>query len=89
MGFVMMALATDHHPDPYLWRLLVDRMHQRRGIGTRIMAMVVDQCREWGASALVTSWEEGPGSPRPFYLRLGFEPTGRIIDEETEGRLAL
>lgn len=89
VGFVMMALATDHHPDPYLWRLLVDRMHQRKGIGTRIMAMVVDQCREWGASALVTSWEEGPGSPRPFYLGLGFEPTGRIIDEETEGRLAL
>jgi len=51
--------------------------------------MIVEQCREWGASALVTSWEEGPGSPRPFYLSLGFEPTGRIIDEETEGRLAL
>ena len=39
----------------YLWRLLIDRMHQ------------------------------GRGSPRPFYDRLGFEPTGLLVDEhETE-----
>ena len=32
---VMLALVTDAHPKPYLWRLLVDRRHQRRGIGRR------------------------------------------------------
>jgi hypothetical protein len=39
-----------------------------------------------GDTTLITSWGEGKGSPRPFYLRNGFEPTGRMIDEETEGR---
>ena len=88
VGFVMVALPTDHHPEPYLWRLLIDRLHQRRGIGEQAIEMLVTQCREWGAATLLTSWEEGTGSPRPFYERLGFAPTGRIVDGETEGRLA-
>lgn len=87
VGFVMLALATEHHPEPYLWRLLIDRMHQRRGVGQRVIAMVTDQCRAWGNRSLLTSWEEGVGSPRPFYIGLGFRPTGRVIDGETEARL--
>lgn len=88
-GFVMLALKTPQHPEPYLWRLLIDRMHQRRGVGRRVMAMVVDECRDRGDRSLLTSWAEGVGSPRPFYVGLGFEPTGRIIDGETEARLTL
>ena len=34
-------------------------------------------------------WEEGKGSPAPFYLRNGFELTGRIVDKETEARWTL
>ena len=86
VGFVMLALKTEHHPEPYLWRLLIDRLHQRRGIGTRVLDQVVDQCRSWGDVTLTTSWSSGPESPEPFYLAYGFEPTGRIIDDETEGR---
>ena len=25
VGFVMLALPTEHHEHPYLWRLLIDR----------------------------------------------------------------
>ncbi len=85
--FVMLALVTDHHPEPYLWRLLIDRSHQRRGLGKRVLDLVVEQCREWGCSTLKTSWGEGRGSPREFYLSYGFEPTGEIVDDETEARL--
>jgi diamine N-acetyltransferase len=42
-----------------------------------------------GDATLVTSWGEGKGSPRPFYLSHGFEPTGNIIDGETEARRKL
>ena len=35
VGFVMLTAVTEHHPEPYLWRLLIDRRHQRRGIGDR------------------------------------------------------
>jgi hypothetical protein len=38
---------------------------------------------------MLTSWEEGPGGPRPFYEKLGFTETGRQVDGETEGRLVL
>lgn len=86
-GFVMVALVTEYHPEPFLWRLLIDRLHQRRGIGARAIEMLVAQCRDWGAGSLLTSWEEGTGSPRPFYEGLGFVPTGRIVDAETEARL--
>ncbi|HET9261277.1 MAG TPA: GNAT family N-acetyltransferase [Acidimicrobiia bacterium] len=86
-GFVMLALSSEHHAEPYLWRLLIDRMHQRRGIGRRVVEMVVQVCKERGDTSLRTSWEEGIGSPRPFYEGLGFVTTGRIVDEETEARL--
>jgi RimJ/RimL family protein N-acetyltransferase len=89
VAFVMLALSSEHHREPYLWRLLVDRMHQRRGIGSWIVITVAAQCRAWGDTGLLTSWGEGIGSPGPFYEHLGFVPTGRTIDDETEARLDL
>jgi RimJ/RimL family protein N-acetyltransferase len=88
-GFVMLALTTEHHPEPYLWRLLVDRLHQRRGIGERALGLVAGECRRMGDRTLLTSWGEGRGSPRGFYLANGFEPTGNVVDGETEGRKQL
>lgn len=87
VGFVMIAVAIEHDAEPYLWRLLIDRVHQRRGIGRRALDLVIEQCKRNGDSALLTSWSEGRGSPEPFYLRYGFVPTGRIVDEEIEARL--
>ena len=89
VGFVMVTRVTDNHPDPYLWRLLVDRRHQRRGIGTEVLDQVVPVCRVWGADRLEVSWTEGRGSPRPMYEGYGFVPTGRLIDGETEAVLDL
>ncbi|MGI9605979.1 MAG: GNAT family N-acetyltransferase [Acidimicrobiales bacterium] len=87
VAFLMLTEITDAHPEPFLWRLLVDRRHQRRGIGTRVLELVVDQCLEWGASSMSTTWVEGNGSPRPLYEGFGFVPTGELIEGETEGRL--
>lgn len=89
VGFVMLADATPHHPEPYLWRLLIDRWHQRRGIGTRVIGLLVDQLRAEGHRGLPVTWEEGRGGPRRFYERLGFVATGRIVDGETEARLPI
>lgn len=86
VGFVMLALPHEHFPEPYLWRLLIDRLHQRRGIGERVLELIVAECRSLGADTLLTSWETGKGSPAPFYLSHGFEPTGRMLDKETEAR---
>jgi RimJ/RimL family protein N-acetyltransferase len=89
VGFVMVSMAAEHRTEPYLWRLLIDRRHQRRGIGRRVLDEVVRQCRTWGEPSLLTSWAEGRGSPGPFYTAYGFEPTGRVVEGEVEGRFII
>jgi ribosomal protein S18 acetylase RimI-like enzyme len=88
VAFVMFADITEHHPEVYLWRLLVDRMHQRRGIGRAIIDQLQRLLTERGQHTLLTSWGEGQGSPRRFYEGLGFVPTGRVVEGETEARLS-
>jgi RimJ/RimL family protein N-acetyltransferase len=88
-GFMMVADTNAHHPHPYLWRLLVDRMHQGRGIGQQAMLALIEQRRQRGDTRLMTSWVPGHGSPAPLYLGLGFIPTGIEVDGEIEGALAL
>ena len=87
VGFVMMQEPTEANPEPYLWRLLIDRLHQRRGIGKRVLEAVIDQTKSWGSDAISVSWNPGVGSPEPLYLSMGFEPTGEIDDGEVVGRL--
>ena len=89
VGFVMVAVTTEHHPEPYLWRLLVDRRHQRRGIGGQALDLVEEECRQMGDTTLLTSWVDGKGSPAPFYRARGYQATGRIVDGEIEGRKQL
>ena len=89
VGFVMVAKPNAESPDPYLWRLLIDRRHQQRGIGWRVLQGVVDEVRSWGAEGLLVSYVEGVGSPKPFYDAFGFVPTGEIDDGETVARLVL
>jgi RimJ/RimL family protein N-acetyltransferase len=89
VGFVMVAMPGERRAEPYLWRLLIDRMHQRRGIGTRVLGLLADDLTAAGHSAMLVSWGEGKGSPGRFYLRHGFVPTGRVVDGETEGRREL
>ncbi len=66
----------------YLWRLLIDQRHQRRGYGTATLDAVVEYVRSRGAAALLTSYTTGEGSPGPFYERYGFVPTGDIVEDE-------
>lgn len=85
VGFSMMALVEGK--DPYLWRLLIDRMHQRRGIGGRAMGLLEDEARAMGGEYLGVGWQKGRGSPEPFYLARGFEIIGH--EDETKARKKL
>ena len=85
VGFVMLAVATAHHPEPYLWRLLIDRMHQRRKIGSMVLQQLQDQLSAAGQRSLTVSFHEGPGGPRPFYERHGFVPADGISDDDETG----
>jgi diamine N-acetyltransferase len=86
VGFVMIAAPRRHDPEPFLWRLLIDRLHQRRGIGTMVLDALEGQCRRWGVDSILVSWSTERGSPESFYMRNGFVPTGLLIDGEVEAR---
>lgn len=85
VGFVMLDRSDEH--ESYLWRLLVDRKHQRRGIGRRVLELVVEQSRAWGDTSMTVSWVPGKGSPEPLYVGHGFTPTGLVHHGEVQGRL--
>jgi GNAT superfamily N-acetyltransferase len=87
-GFVMLddeSLLSPPPPAPAIgvWRLMIDARHQRRGIGRAALLQVIAHARAKGvAETLTLSYVPGPGGPEPFYLGLGFRPTGRIDDGE-------
>jgi RimJ/RimL family protein N-acetyltransferase len=89
VGFVMVAAPTATNPHPFLWRFLIDRIHQRRGIGTKVLDLLVDRWRNEGADQLLVSWKPGRGSPEPLYLGYGFRLTGEEADGEVVASLRL
>jgi len=89
VGFVMLAQRTRHHPEPFLWHLLIDRFHQRRGIGKRVLRLLAAECRAMGDGTMVTQWAEGLGSPHRFFVSQGFEPISRTPGGEVTARLRL
>jgi diamine N-acetyltransferase len=91
VGFVMISDGIPEEvldADPtlvgpyFLWRLLIDERHQRRGYGSAILDAVVGYVRGRGGRELLTSYTAGEGSPGPFYVRYGFVPTDRIVNGE-------
>jgi diamine N-acetyltransferase len=85
VAFVMIsdgieALDDDLVGPYYLWRLLIDERHQRRGLGAATIDAVVEYVRDRpGADVLFTSCADGEGSPLGFYLRYGFVDTGQVM----------
>jgi GNAT superfamily N-acetyltransferase len=93
VGFVMVSWDVESVPGEmwgpyYLWRLLIDAAHQRRGYGAAAVGLVTDAVRAAGGQELLTSCVQGEGSPQPFYEGLGFVPTGEV-DAHGEVHLAL
>lgn len=72
VGFVMVTEV----PRPRVLRLLIDRMHQRRGIGSAVLDRVEAELRASGAESVEVEYAEGPGSPAGFFRGRGYEPVG-------------
>ncbi len=83
VGFVMVSDEVDDVPGyipHYLWKLMIDRRHQRRGYGSATLDLVVEFFRgRPGVEVLSTSAGSGEGSPIPFYERYGFRQTGEMV----------
>lgn len=80
VGFVMIAWDVDPTEGLigpwFLWKLIIDRNHQRRGYGHAVIEAIVEIVRANDGTELYTSYTERPGGPGPFYARLGFVPAG-------------
>lgn len=87
----LLALVADIEAKSYwLARMMIGAQHQHGGFGRAAIALVVDHVRSLpGANELGTSCVPGPESPKEFYLRMGFEPTGKMEHGEEVLRLRL
>lgn len=90
VGFVMMAEPHPSRPHPYLWRLVIDRRHQGRGIGRAVVLEIARRRRHAGSTHLRVNFvPDVVGSPARFYEGLGFERTGSVEHGEVEALLDL
>ena len=73
-----------------LWRFMVDRRFQGRGVGAGAIGLLADHARSRpGITRFATTYVQGDGSPEGFYRRLGFTATGRVLDGEAEAVMPL
>jgi diamine N-acetyltransferase len=95
VGFVMLADESQRVPPPEqpeigVWRFMIDARHQGQGVGRAALGLVIEEVRRRRRFArLELSYVPGPGCPEPFYLGLGFRPTGRLDGREVVLELPL
>ena len=86
VGFLLLYDARLDKDDPaellYVWRLMIDARCQRLGMGRMAMAWVIDEARRLGLREVGLSHVMQPGHAGPFYQKLGFHYTGKIVDGE-------
>jgi diamine N-acetyltransferase len=91
VGFVMIAdeVGSPEYIPHFLWKLLIDERHQRRGLGTATLDLIVEFFRARGVREMTTSAGQGEGSPIAFYERYGFTRTGELHGNEIMLRLEI
>jgi diamine N-acetyltransferase len=92
VGFVMGAFDPTCPIDYFqhgIWRLNIAAGHQGKGYGRFAVESVLAEARRRGAQTATVLWKPGDHSPEPFYLKLGFHPTGQVHEGEVVGRRQL
>ncbi len=94
VGFVMLADPTlpgatnelDLPPgDIWLWRFMFDQRYQRLGFGGKSLDLIRAHVRTRpGAKRLLASYVPAENGPEPFYMKYGFQKTGRLVANDTE-----
>lgn len=91
VGFVMAFVRIPWHEVPGedlrsgLWRLNIDAAHQGKGYGTYAVQAICAELRDLGETHAYVTWEPRDGGPGPFYLGLGFRPTGEKSENQIVG----
>ena len=91
VGFAMYALDEDDH-QYWIYRLMIDQRHQRKGYGRAAMELLIDRIRglsDEEHTCVFISFEPENQIARRLYESLGFLPDGRIMYGVVVYRLAL
>ena len=94
VGFVMLYDPTlaekPEEPDFFLWRLMIDKAHQRKGLGHAAVRLLIDHVRTRpGAKKLLVSHMSKADALARFYSAFGFVYTGAEEDGEKVMALGL
>jgi diamine N-acetyltransferase len=82
VGFVM--YGREPNGEFWLYRLMIDRDFQRRGLGRRAVALVADlAARDGGPRELYLCVAPSNEGAQALYQSMGFVPTGEV-DEDNE-----
>ena len=87
-GFVMLYAESLRSVPPAalqvgVWRFMIDRNFQGQGIGAAALEQVITHVRAKNLfKSLAVSYVPGPGCAEHFYLRAGFQHTGRVDNGE-------
>jgi histidinol dehydrogenase len=82
VGFLLLwdVRRDPDEPDDqlYIWRIMIDARHQRKGYGAKTMRWAIDEARRMGVASVGLSHQDKPGNAGPFYEKLGFRYTGKV-----------
>jgi len=82
----------NENPCYYIWRLLIDKNHQRKGIGLEAVRLVMEEIKKkpqgYATHCYVSYMPDNIGSKTTFG-NYGFEEDGRVMGGETVARYKL
>jgi diamine N-acetyltransferase len=80
VGFLMTSEAPERG-EYFLWRLMIDGNHQRKGYGFRAVELLIERIKNSpNPKVLMTSHLKGDGDAGTFYEKLGFVYTGEVLN---------
>ncbi|PYE56583.1 GNAT family N-acetyltransferase [Deinococcus yavapaiensis] len=87
VGFVMYAFDEDDR-QYWVYRLMIDEAHQRKGYARAAMHLVIEDLRARSdVSQLVLGYKPENVGAAKLYANLGFRETGEVIGGEVIARL--
>jgi len=94
VGFLMLndpqLVAEPEQPEYFLWRMMIDRAHHRKGYGRAALRLLIEHVKTRPHNGeLLTSIVEPAPQLLAFYGSVGFVPTERDDDGERVLRLVL
>lgn len=89
VGFLLLEEDMDENA-LILWRIMFPPQNEGKGYGTKAVQMVIDNARASGKyDVLLLDCDDRNAKARHIYEKLGFTPTGKHEDNNTEFRYLL